>query len=200
MKKRFKNVVKFFNYVRTNRIAPISVKLKVLNTCVLTLLHNCETFGPSIPEGLEELYHKMLRAALGVRSNCPTLLLLMESGCLPLNCLILSRQLNFFRRFKDSLQPNSCRVNIFSKLLENSSTFLKHYTDLDTRYVDSVILRDDHMQMLKDKITNFATNKEKHYKYWIYLKLNPELVSSSYLNRADRVGKCITKFRLGTQT
>ena len=55
-KKRFKNVIKFFNFIKENRIAPVSVKLKVLKSCVMsTLLYNCEAFGPRIPDGLEEV-------------------------------------------------------------------------------------------------------------------------------------------------
>ena len=95
-KKRFKNVIKYFNYIRVNRLAPVSVKLKVLKSCVMsTLLYNCETFGHKIPEGLEQMYYKMLRVALGVRSNCSNILTLIESGCLPLACLIRARQLKF---------------------------------------------------------------------------------------------------------
>ena len=60
MKKRFKNVIKYFNYVRENQLAPISVRLKVLKACVMsTLLYNCETFGQKVPEGLEQLYYKI---------------------------------------------------------------------------------------------------------------------------------------------
>ena len=44
---RFKNCIKYFNFLQTNRYAPIAVKLKVLTSCVTsTLLYNCETFGP----------------------------------------------------------------------------------------------------------------------------------------------------------
>ena len=37
-----------------------------------------------------------------------------------------------------------------------------------------------------------------HYKYWIYLKINPRLVTSPFLNRIDNIGKKITKFRVGS--
>ena len=134
-KKRFKNVIKYFNYIKMNKIAPISVKLKVLKSCVVTtLLYNCEAFGYGIPDGLEEIYFKMLRAALGVRSNCPKLLLLIESGFLPIKCLIELRQLKFFRRFKKSLQPNGTRSAIFQHLLANKRSFIDHYIQLDIKY------------------------------------------------------------------
>ena len=78
--------------VMGNWLAPAVARLKVMKACVMsTVLYNCEAFGPNIPEGLEEIYHKMLRAALDVRTNCPKLIILMESGCLPLHCIIRSR-------------------------------------------------------------------------------------------------------------
>ena len=51
MKKRFNAINKFYNFLRNNKLAPISVKLKVLEACVLSaLLHNCETFANKIPD------------------------------------------------------------------------------------------------------------------------------------------------------
>ena len=56
LKYRFKNCIKYFNFLRFNRYAPIAVKLKVLSSCVtMALLHNCEPFGPECPKGLEGL-------------------------------------------------------------------------------------------------------------------------------------------------
>ena len=50
LKYRFKCCIKYFNFLRTNRYAPIVTKLKVLSSCVTSsLLHNCETFGPDLP-------------------------------------------------------------------------------------------------------------------------------------------------------
>ena len=164
---------------------------------MMGLLHNCEAFGPKIPDGLEEVYHKMLRAALGVRSNCPNLTLLIEAGFLPIRCLILSRQLNFFRRFKSSLQPYGTRESLFSHLMANSTKFLDHYKQLDNKYQTSEQLTIEHRNELKSKIRTLGSS-DTHYKYWIYLKLNPELTPSPFLNRIDYVGKSITKFRLGS--
>ena len=96
------------------------------------------------------------------------------------------------------MQANSRRLEIFGNLLENSTAFLKHYVDLEAEYVDSDSLKVVHVQLLKDQVKTFASNKEKHYKYWIYQELNPGLTVSPFLNRIDRVGKCILKFRLGS--
>jgi hypothetical protein len=197
-KKRFKNAIKFFNYVRENRIAPVSVKLKVLKACVMALLHNCEAFGPKIPEGLEQIYYKMIRAALGVRSNVSKLTLMVESGCLPIECLIRSRQLKFYRRFLKSMKRNSIRDSIMQKLLSDKSDYLHHFTVLDESYNSSEDLKKEYIDNIHRKIRGFAADKEKHYKYWIYLQLNPELKPSPFLGRIDKIGKAITKFRLGS--
>ena len=96
LKERFTNAVKFFNFVRSNRCAPISIKLKVLSSCVInTLLYNCETFGNELPIGIEKLYYKLLKCALNVRENTPNEIVLIESGFLPIKALITKRQLKF---------------------------------------------------------------------------------------------------------
>ena len=51
---------------------------------------------------------------------------------------------------------------------------------------------------MKSTIRTYAQNKADHYKYWVYVQMNPELVSSPFLDRIDRVGKAMTKFRLGS--
>ena len=49
MKNRYTSVIKFYNFIRSNKGAPLQVKMKVLKSCVLSsLLYNCETFGDSI--------------------------------------------------------------------------------------------------------------------------------------------------------
>ena len=52
--------------------------------------------------------------------------------------------------------------------------------------------------MVEEKVRVFGANPDKHYKYWIYLQLNPNLKPSPFLNRIDKIGKAITKFRLGS--
>ena len=140
----------------------------------------------------------MLRAALGVRNNCPNLIVLIESGCLTLQCMIRSRQLKFFRRFKLSLQENSTRSAVFQQLLSEQTNFLKHYVELDARYADSKMLKSQLMNEVRLKIKDLASDIDNHYKYRIYMEMNPDLVKPPVLNRSDVIGKCITKFRAGS--
>ena len=96
------------------------------------------------------------------------IVVLIESGCLPLRRLIESRRLKFFRWFKDSLQGNSVRKAVFDQLLEKMSPLLQHHTDLDSKYADSRLLITEHYNSMAQKMRSLAANKNKHYKFWIY--------------------------------
>ena len=134
---RFKNCKKFFNYIRSNRLAPTSIKLKVLMACVTsTLLHNCETFGPKLPKGIEILYFKLIKSAMNLRTNTPNFIVLIESGLLPIQALVLKRQLKWFRKFKRSLRDNSARKIVIDELTNSNVNidYLQHYLALDEKY------------------------------------------------------------------
>ena len=100
--------------------------------------------------------------------------------------------------YKDSLCTNSVRAKIFDYLLKNTSKFLDHYVDLDRRYSDHKQLIRESVDDLKDSIRKLGANKGRHYKFWVYLQMNPELTASPYLPRIDVVGKSMIKFRLGS--
>ena len=108
MKKRYKSVIKFYNFIRSNRVAPLQVKIKVLKSCVISsLLHNCETFSDYITKDLESVYTKLLKCCFNVRSNIPNNILYVESGFLPIRTIIYSRQFKFYKRFRESIKTNS---------------------------------------------------------------------------------------------
>ena len=115
MQKRYKSVIKFYNFIRANRAAPLQVKIKVLRSCVVSsLLHNCETFGKNIAKDLESAYIKLLKCCFNIRSSIPNNILYVETGFLPIRTLIYSRQFNFYKRFREAIKPNSSRENMFN--------------------------------------------------------------------------------------
>ena len=68
MQKRHMSVIKFYNFIRSNRSAPLKVKLNILRSCVTgSILHHCEAFGDQIPKDLEASYMKMLKSCFNVR-------------------------------------------------------------------------------------------------------------------------------------
>ena len=111
---RFKSCIKFYNFLRENKYAPLFIKLKVLKSCVLSnMLFNCETFGHNIPHELKKCYHSLIKSCLGVRKNVPNDIILIECGFLPLEAIVYGRQFNFFRKFKSKLRPQSTRHTLF---------------------------------------------------------------------------------------
>ena len=60
--KWYKASITFYNFLNSNKLAPLVGKLKVLKARVVSsLLHNCETFG-GCPKEIEKLYYKMIKA------------------------------------------------------------------------------------------------------------------------------------------
>ena len=198
MKKRYSSCIKFYNFIRSNKGAPISVKIKVLKSCVLgSLLYNCETFGNVIPKELESLYIKLIKSAFGVRPNTPTLLLYIESNFLPLKALVYSRQLKYYRRFMQCLPEGSSRKNLLNKLGINPSPYLKHYITLNEKYDNCNDIFTEYKDIMKNKI--WKLSNERHYKYEIYAKLNPDLSAPrDLLHSLHPIASDIIRFRLGS--
>ena len=84
---RFRSCIKYYNFLKSNRLAPLTVKFKVLKACVVSsIFYNCETFSYKIPKDLENQYYKLIKCTLQVRQSTPNLLVLIESGLLPILC------------------------------------------------------------------------------------------------------------------
>ena len=176
MQKRLHAVSKFYNFLRTNKLAPLSVKLKVLEACVCsTLLHNCETFSNKLPDDLETTYFSLLKSCLGVRMNTPNLLVLLESSMQSLQSMIFSRQLQFYQGFQNNLQIGSARFIVFHELLMNNSPYLQHYVSLNEKYSTRKEIVDYYRADIMNKIRHLAISPS-NYKYHLYAKFNPALV------------------------
>ena len=151
MQSRFIAVSKFYNFIRSNKLAPINVKLKVLQACVKScLLHNYESFGPYIPQKLEKVYYTMLKSCLNVRNSTPNKLVLLESGMPSIQSMILARQLNFFRTFTSNLVDNISRKIVYDELINENSPFIRHYINLHNTYISKKHLYAAHLISLKN--------------------------------------------------
>ena len=195
--KRFPSCIKFYNFVRSNKLAQIAIKLKVLESCVMSsLLYNCETFGNCIPRNLEALYIKLIRSALSIRSNIPNDIIFVETGLKSLKALIYARQLQFYRRFRQNLSTGSNRLALFNGLLEAKLPFLIHYQKLDVKYNSKDDVFNEFIAAAKENIRGKALNRR--YKYHIYHKLNPTLEKSPFIDTHHQLHSSITRFRLGS--
>jgi hypothetical protein len=196
MTKRYKSVVKFYNFLRSNRIAPVKVKLKVLKSCVSSLLHNCETFGDYLPKDLESTYLKLLKSCLNVRLNTSNDNTLIETGFLPIKAVILMRQFKFYTRFKDSIKKHSRREKMLNLLLQNQTNFLHHYEQLITKYSCAQDIAKEFRTKMKNKVYDLA--RKGKTKYSTYVEINPDLSSSPLLDVIHPVANDMIKFRLGS--
>ena len=196
MTKRYKSVVKFYNFLRSNRIAPVKVKLKVLKSCVSSLLHNCETFGDYLPKDLETTYHKLLKSCLNVRLNTSNDNTLIETGFLPIKAVILMRQYKFYMRFKDNIKKQSRREKMLNLLLQNRTDFLHHYEQLISKYSSAQDIAKEFRTKTKNKVYDLARRGKT--KYSTYVEMNPDLSHSPLLDVVHPVASDMIKFRLGS--
>ena len=198
METRYKSCIKFYNFLRENRFAPLMIKIKVLKACVVnSLLYNCETFGNLIPEDLEKTYIKLLRRTLNVRVNTPALTLYIESGLLPIKALIYARQLKFFTRYRDkAMSTRTLRSQLFSRLMDEATDYLQHYINLSAKYSNVEEIYKEKSEEVKEKVREYAGNDQ--YKYKIYLDLNPNLQPSRFIDSFHALSGDIIRFRLGS--
>ena len=170
----------------------------MLEACVLSsLLHNSETFGNIYPTKIEKLYMKLIKSALNVRTSTPNEIILIETGLRPLKATIYGRQLNFFRRFKQSLQVGGVRHQMLEEMLSNPSDYIKHYVELERKYNSSDQIHNEFTEAMKTSVRNKA--ERGRYKFAMYLKLNPSLERSPCLRpQSDPITKDIIRFRLGS--
>ena len=201
MNKRFHSCIKFFNFCNENKLAPLSVRLKTLKGCVMmSLLHNCEAFGDKVPKSLDAIYHKLIRTALRVRTNTPTLLLYVESGLLPIKALIEARQYKFFNRFQESLDPDGDRATVFNELMQDPSNYLKHYCTLHRKYNDHHEIYRSHIEEVKSRIHNHASKPSGGTRFKTYKSMNPNLDKSPFIDCMHPFSADIVRFRLGSHS
>ena len=195
---RFRSCIKYFNFLRSNRYAPLSVKFKVLKACVMgSLLSNSDSFSFGVPKDLENQYHKLIKCTLGVRQSTPNLLVLIESGLLPLRALILSRQLTFYKRFTESLRANSSRKEVFDKLKSDpNEPYVQHYINTSQKYTSKEEIYREFSAEMKNQVNTQADNGG--YKFDMYRKMNPSLDRSPFISLPHPLSLQIIKFRLGS--
>ena len=194
---RYKSCIKYFNFLKANQLAPLSVKIKVLKGCVVnSVLYNCEIFGNDIPPDIEKQYIKLLKSTFSVRTNTPTLLLYVETGFLPLKAIILARQLKFFKRYKEGLVTNTPRAKLFNRIIAEGNNFVQHYIDLAQKYACKADIYREYSITICNQIRTLA--HQDHYKYKIYLQMNPNLEMSPFINNFHPICKQIIRFRLGS--
>ena len=94
---KYKNTsIKLANFITNNMFAPVTVKLKVLDTCVnAAVLYSCETWGATSLVKTDAL-HKNAIKTTSLKKNTPDDILYVESGLTSLKGSVYKRQ---YKRF-----------------------------------------------------------------------------------------------------
>ena len=173
IKLRQTSVVKYFAFLINNFYAPIDVKLKVLDACLLSsLLYNAETWADAKFERLEIVYKRMLKSTLGVGMTTCTEFLYVELGILSLKTRVMMKQWVFWNKVLNMEDSNPIIYVI---------NLARRYNLKEVRYYDMLVERYDSVDEIVSEF--YEENKMKirtkagsgRSKYVTYLEINPDL-------------------------
>ena len=199
--------VKYTNFCKTNKNAPLHVKLEVLDKCAkASLIYGCETWGSNVNE-VERCYRAGLKTALNVRQNLNNEIVHIESGKLPLRARIKSAQLKFWLQMKEYVveNPQSALAKVHDMGVEAKSSYLNYYQKLEKQFQDPKTcekrINDETFTAYQDKI-KAQHNNDSDGKLGTYLRINPSL--TSYAPNPQPImeleRELITRFRTGSHS
>ena len=173
IKHRHLNIVKFYAFLRSNRNAPVDVKLKVLEACVFSsLLHNAETWADCRIERLEVLHRRMLKSILGVRMTTPSELLHVELGVTSVKTYVSVKQFNFWKKVVELSDSNPLMYAVILGRQFNLKEVV-HYDKLLEKYSTADEIVSEYFTKVNALIRKKAD--ENRSRYVTYLSINPLL-------------------------
>ena len=201
VQKRNNVTIKFGNFCAKNLLAPLHIKLKVLQACIVsTLLYSCETWSKYTPKSIEVVYRNGIKTALNIRNSCCNEALYIESGLYPLECEIKKRQLKFWKL----INSDENRLPYIQNLIQVglNTPFIKYYMDLEEKYaMPEKCMKELRHEFLSSWRNNIITahSEDANSRLGAYLTVNPQLCTpniSVHLLEHERI--IITKLRTGT--
>ena len=206
-KKRANVSVKYTNFCKTNRNAPLHVKLDVLDTCVSTALtYGCETWGSHCNEA-ELCYRTGLKTALNVRQCLNNEIVYIESGKWPLCPRIKKAQLKFWIYIKEYIAyyPNSAIAKVVLLAQTNNISYLKYYDHLESTYTEPASCQETIEAELRESYKQSmerALQKDEDSRLGTYLRVTPTLQSfvPNPQNMMEIERELITRYRTGSHS
>ena len=204
--KRSNILIKFTNFCNKNFLAPLNIKLDVLDTCVTSsLLYASETWADNGKE-VEALYRTGLPTALGIRTTVNNEVLYTESGRYPLKCRIQKQQLKFWLSLQNYMSkfPESALKHLLDIAIEHDLPYVKWYQSLESKYRTPENCRRSLETEFKAKWkTSFdRAENDVDSRLGTYHQVNPTLSAPDYINKimfeTDRV--MLTRFRCGSHS
>ena len=197
--------VKFTNFCKANKNAPLHVKLEVLDTCArASLIYGCETWGNNMSDA-ERCFRAGLKTALNVRQNLNNEIVHVETGRWPLRVRVKSLQLRFWQQMKTYIAEHlqSALAKVYNMGLQSKSPYLNYYLKLESEYGDPENCEESLTQAIvetyKDKITS-QFNNDNDSKLGTYYRINPNLSSNVPIPQItmEFERELVTRFRTGS--
>ena len=203
--KRANVTIKFNNFLRKNFLAPLSIKLKVLDVCVTSsLTYGCESWGTAAIKSIEVAYRLGLKRALSIRETVNTEIVYIEANRVPLQIRIAKQQLNFWIGLQAYLDnnPEHPLKDLIDQGLAANLPYLKYYTNLQSIYTSPKNLEDVLTKEFRDSTaTKIITksNNDADSRLGVYLEINPNLEAPVHRHDVlefERV--LLTRYRCGS--
>ena len=147
----------------------LHVKKKVWDSCMSSaLLYGCETWLTNNVKSVEKWYHASLKELLGVRSQTPNDLVLIETSLPTVKAFVGSRQKAFFHKLNTSEHLPESPVQFAIDLAKTTKSPMGNYITAIERKENNI--KDLDIAQLKVKIHNCDSSRAKAYR-----ELNKEL-------------------------
>lgn len=155
-----KHLLKFFSFLRKNPDMPFLAKRMVADACVVSALtYGVETWMTANFKAMDTLYHRLIKALLGVRSAIPNDMCLLEAGFRPLRERILQSRASLMRTLPDEPDvPVNKALVLISSITSHRWTSFQVYQGLEVADLSKQIL-----------------NKQDKSRFADYVRLNPSL-------------------------
>ena len=204
-KKRSNITIKYNNFIRKNTLAPLSVKLQILDTCVSSaLIYGCESWGLSNIARIETTYRLGLKRALSIRETFNTEIVNIETGRCPLSVRITQQQLSFWIALKKYLADNLEHPlrHLIQQCEDLNIGYIKYYKNLSDKFTTPSDCRQSlsaiHVENTRSKIRRLSDD-DPDSRSGVYLRVNPELTTPTYdssLLEFDRIS--VSRYRSGS--
>ena len=205
--KRPNVTIKYNNFVRKNHMAPLSIKLEVLDVCVSSsLVYACETWGSANVSSLEVAYRFGLKRALSVRENTNTEIIYLESDRYPLAVRVSKQQLKFWITLTEYLGENP--EHPLAALIEQGRglnlKYVAYYDNLQREFESPEECQNQLMERYRSGWEESIRRKAGHdelSRCGVYLLVNPELSPPKQRNSILEVERILTsRYRCGSHS
>jgi hypothetical protein len=206
-KKRANVSVKYTNFCKVNRNAPLHAKLDVLDMCVSSALtYGCETWGSNVND-TELCYRSGLKTALNVRQNLNNDIVYIETGRWPLYARIKKAQLKFWMYMNDYAveHPDSALAKVLNIGLNSNIGYLRHYQNLQTQFNDPITCQKSIEQDLLESYRQSmgaALETDEDSRLGTYYRVNPTL--EKYVPKPQPTleieRELVTRYRTGSHS